>query len=158
MIVKSVGEAWEEANRIFPTDYMKDDMASKNAGYDVYWSTASGVSAWISDLGDRLEVNLGNGESVNIWIEEEEPKKSVCTHVTHWNSDDWCHDDRATTQEVLQEMAKSIRENCKATGVHRNGSTSVCTTYENANLGLKYWIHDDLGRVSEIIEGREIKC
>ena len=27
--------------------------------------------AWISDLGDRLEINLENGETVNIWIDEE---------------------------------------------------------------------------------------
>ena len=43
----------------------------ENAGYDIYHSTASGVNAWISDLGDRLEVNLENGETVSIWIDEE---------------------------------------------------------------------------------------
>lgn len=69
MKVSSRQEAWREADRIFNTDYMKDDAASANAGYPVYWSTADGVNAWISDLGDRLEVNQ-DGRSVNIWIEE----------------------------------------------------------------------------------------
>ena len=71
MKVKSTQEAWRKADIIFPTDYMKDDIRSNRAGYDIYYSTAAGVAAWISDLGDRLEVNLENGETVNIWIDEE---------------------------------------------------------------------------------------
>ena len=70
MKTKSRKAAWEVADSIFNTDYMKDELRSKNAGYDIYHSTASGVNAWISDLGDRLEVNMENGETVNIWIEE----------------------------------------------------------------------------------------
>ena len=71
MKVKSKQEAWRKADIIFPTDYIKDDIRSTRAGYDIYYSTAAGVVAWISDLGDRLEVNLENGETVNIWIDEE---------------------------------------------------------------------------------------
>lgn len=74
MKARSIEEAWSMANEIFNTDYMKDDAASTNAGYPVYWSTAEGVNAWISDLGDRLEVNQ-NGKSINIWIEEEQPEE-----------------------------------------------------------------------------------
>ena len=71
MKVKSKQEAWREADIIFPTDYMKDNIRSNRAGYDIYYSTAAGVDAWISDLGDRLEVNMENGEAVNIWIDDE---------------------------------------------------------------------------------------
>ena len=70
MKVKSKQEAWRKADIIFPTDYMKDNIRSNRAGYDIYYSTAAGVDAWISDLGDRLEVNMENGETVNIWIDE----------------------------------------------------------------------------------------
>lgn len=70
--VNSVNEAWNKANEIFPTDYIHDSDCTRRAGYDVYWSTLPGCNAWISDLGDRLEVNLPNGESINIWIEEPE--------------------------------------------------------------------------------------
>lgn len=69
------------ANEIFATDYMKDEKASQNAGYPIYWSTAEGVNAWISDLGARLEVNQ-NGTSVNIWIEEEPEEKTIETEKT----------------------------------------------------------------------------
>lgn len=69
--VKSKEEAWKKVNEIFPTDYMHDSDCSHRAGYDIYWSTLPGCNAWISDLNDRLEVNLPDGSSVNIWIEEE---------------------------------------------------------------------------------------
>ena len=71
MKVKSKQEAWRKADAIFSTDYAKDDIRSNRAGYDIYHSTAAGVNAWISDLGNRLEVNMENGETVNIWIDEE---------------------------------------------------------------------------------------
>ena len=70
--VNSVREAWSKANEIFPTDYEHDTDCTRRAGYGIYWSTRPGCTAWISDLGNRLEVNLPNGESVNIWIEEPE--------------------------------------------------------------------------------------
>lgn len=72
----STEEAWRTAASIFPTDYSRDSLRSQNAGYDIYHSTADGVSAWISDLGTRLEVNLPNGETVNVWIDEEGPKET----------------------------------------------------------------------------------
>lgn len=62
--------AWTIANEVFPTDYMKNEIRSKRAGYDIYESTAEGVNAWISDLGDRLEVNLDNGTTITIWIKD----------------------------------------------------------------------------------------
>lgn len=71
MTVNSRKEAWKKADTIFTTDYMKDEVRSKRAGYDVYYSTADGVNAWISDLTDRLEINLESGETINIWINEE---------------------------------------------------------------------------------------
>lgn len=62
--------AWAIANEVFPTDYMKNEARSQRAGYDIYESTAEGILAWISDLGDRLEVNLENGTTITIWINE----------------------------------------------------------------------------------------
>ena len=69
MTVRTVKEAWEKANEIFPTDYEKSNERSGRAGYDIYESTLEGCNSWISDLENRLEVNLENGESVNIWID-----------------------------------------------------------------------------------------
>ena len=71
MKVNSREQAWIEADKLFPTDYIKDAEKSVAAGYDIYYSTCEGVNAWISDLEDRLEINLATGETVNIWIEEE---------------------------------------------------------------------------------------
>ena len=40
MVVKTTAEAWEAANKMFPTDYEKDEGSSQRAGYPVYRSTA----------------------------------------------------------------------------------------------------------------------
>ncbi len=77
MTVRSRKEAWEAANKIFPTDYEPDTRASQNAGYPIYWSTASGVNAWISDLNTALEVNLPDGRSIMINIDT--------TPIWDWN-------------------------------------------------------------------------
>lgn len=69
MTVTSIKAAWAEADKIFPTDYKHDAYRSEQAGCPIYRSTADGTNAWISDLGNRLEVNLPDGESVNIWID-----------------------------------------------------------------------------------------
>lgn len=87
MTVNSRQAAWAEADRLFPTDYMKDDIASKNAGHDVYYSTSDSDHSWISDLGERLELNICSKrgvESINIWIEEE-PEIEV---EDRWSSED----------------------------------------------------------------------
>lgn len=72
MKVGNMEKAWEEANKIFPYDYEKDEEGSLKAGYSIYRSTASEhPQNWISDLGNRLEINLENGSSTNIWIEDQ---------------------------------------------------------------------------------------
>ena len=72
MKVTNVKDAWEKADELFPTDYVKDEAKSSRAGYDIYTSTADGCNDYICDLGDRLEINYcETGKTVNIWIEEE---------------------------------------------------------------------------------------
>lgn len=78
--VSSTKEAWELANRLFPTDYEKDEEMSRRAGYLIYHSTADGVNAWISDLNNRLELNYSNGESENIWIVQDEGNYSKLSY------------------------------------------------------------------------------
>ena len=69
--VNSKREAWNMVNAIFPTDYAKDEFSSERAGYPVYRSTAEGhFYDYICDLGDRLEVNLSGGTTVNIWFSQ----------------------------------------------------------------------------------------
>lgn len=61
-------QAWEIADSIFPTDYLKNDKYSNIAGYEIYTSTLKGNNSWISDLGCRLEVNIENQNSIVIWF------------------------------------------------------------------------------------------
>jgi hypothetical protein len=67
-------DAFKEVNLIFPTDYEKDYSSSERAGYDIYRHRELNYYNWISDLGNRLEVNLhsnSKNETINIWIEPE---------------------------------------------------------------------------------------
>lgn len=73
--------------------------------------------------------------------------------MDHWYSDEWCRDHHARTQEQLQEIAGKIRKSCKVTEIVDNGF-NICTVYENKNLGVKYWIKDSFGHISEIDEAR----
>lgn len=74
--VNSVAEAWQVANTYFPGDYEKDDQSSARAGYPVFRSTGDWY-LYVCDLCTRLEVNLSNGDTVNIWIDDDEPAADV---------------------------------------------------------------------------------
>ena len=68
--VGSVAEAWQVAGSYFPGDYEKDDRASACAGYPIYRSP-SDWALYVCDLCTRLEVNLSNGDTVNVWIDDD---------------------------------------------------------------------------------------
>lgn len=81
MKVNSREEAWRQADRFFPTDYVKNEAASANAGYPIYQSTSDSEEyrfAQIADLNTRLEVNDGI-QTINIWIEGEETNTMTAT-------------------------------------------------------------------------------
>ena len=74
--VNSVSAAWAKVNEVFPTDYNKDENSSARAGYPVFRSSVEYYN-YICDLGNRLEVNLESGETVNIWIDEAEEMEAA---------------------------------------------------------------------------------
>ena len=87
MKVANMKAAWEAVNKIFPTDYIKDESSSKNAGYPIYRSTLDATATekyqpWycqIADLSTRLEVTVTYAdwrqEVTNIWIIPDEPER-----------------------------------------------------------------------------------
>ena len=64
-------QALRQAETILGTGFTYDSKKSENAGYPIYVSTMEGNNGWISDLGTRLEVNLHNGTSINVWIDDD---------------------------------------------------------------------------------------
>lgn len=66
----SVREAWEKAREMIPS-VTKTEAGSARAGYSIYASDTD-PREWISDLGDRLEINLKDGTTVNVWIDPQE--------------------------------------------------------------------------------------
>lgn len=79
MTVTTKEQAWAEVNRLFPTDYEKDEAASLRAGYDIYRHPTLNYYTRICDLGCRLEVLTGEyGETVtNIWIVSEPEQETT---------------------------------------------------------------------------------
>ena len=102
MTVTSIRDAWAEVQKIFPTRYEHDANRSERAGYPIYYSTAADVNAWISDLGNRLEVNLPDGKSVNIWIQA--PAEAATSDSTKDTEDSG-----SATKEERRETAKRIQ-------------------------------------------------
>lgn len=76
--VKTREQAWNIANRLFPTDYERDADSSSRAGYPIYETTATDedhAGFHISDLNTSLELNMGV-ETIRINIEPEEADES----------------------------------------------------------------------------------
>ena len=143
MTVTSIRNAWAEVQKIFPTDYEHDTSRSERAGYPIYYSTAAGVNAWISDLGNRLEVNLPDGQSVNIWIEA--PVEAAATAS---DSTDEKEDNGSATKEERRATAK------------RNQRPTYCYTKEYVHeLDNKKREDAAVKKMQDAAtEGGEIKC
>lgn len=169
MTVISIQTAWERAKALFPGDFAKDEARSANVGYPIYHSTMDGVNAWISDLGNRLEVNLPNGSSFNIWIEKPKPAVSHgCVEVTHYENCTWARN--GLRPDELRRLAKKIFAAGKITSVfhHTYGTNDPVVTHgaewgtvlsgtaaytvECDGLPIKYDIHMNGFEVTEIIE------
>lgn len=72
---KSIQEAWDIVNTIFPTDYDENIQSSERAGYPIYRSTIEHYD-YICDLGCRLEINLKDGnKTINVWVVNEAEEK-----------------------------------------------------------------------------------
>lgn len=72
MKARNYNEAWEIV-RALTEGVTLDEKSSERAGYKIYRS-ADEYYTYVCDLGDRLEVNLANGKTLNIWIENEAEK------------------------------------------------------------------------------------
>lgn len=131
MTAESIKKAWTIVNDIFPTDYIKDEMSSERAGYPIYVSTADGEPAWISDLGNRLEVNLSNGGTLNIWIEEKSQ---------------FSEEQIATALDIIDEAIYQIDDKI-------NGKLAAVTGIEDA----KNVLYDAYKAIAEILKDQHPK-
>lgn len=150
MTVTTIKDAWTAANEIFPTDYEQDANRSKRAGYPIYFSTAAGVNAWISDLGNRLEVNLPDGRSVNIWIEApaQEPEETTEEAGSEANMEERVAVARRVrhltyfyTEEYVKELDNKKREDAAVKEMQANPSGEikimVLTAEQNAKVMME---------------------
>jgi hypothetical protein len=71
---KSDYDAWKWIHEMFPgTQWYLDHESSERAGYKIYRDIEEFYN-YVCELGDRVEVNLKEGNrTINLWIEKEEP-------------------------------------------------------------------------------------
>lgn len=153
-------EAWKIADEIFPTDYIKNERASIAAGYNIYESTLPECNAWISDLGNRLEINLPNGKSVNIWIEAETPTEaektpaehaettitleSITTHTATGNETTTTREARVTlsdetTLKNIAQFERDARRLIKSARAAKNRGDAVTVILTKAKYTFRTW-------------------
>lgn len=166
MKVATVKEAWEAADKMFPTDYQKDEESSQRAGYPIYRSTADDhYSFYICDLNDRLEVNM-DGKSINIWIQpDSESKEKAYTKMVYYR------EKNGNSQHALQLLAADILKYGKIVDKYYHVSQqffpdgtemaietgTCCIQALNEITGNQYWVHFSGCRVTEIIESRRVR-
>ena len=75
---KSEFDAWNWIHEMFPgTQWYLDHESSERAGYRTYRDTEEFYN-YVCELGDRLEVNLKEGNStINLWIEDDSDNGSI---------------------------------------------------------------------------------
>lgn len=117
--------AWQEANKLFPTDYEYEAWSTQRAGYPIYRSTVKDVNAWISDLNCRLEVNV-------------EQKDHSITSTNVWVDYDWVEDDAYGTFMSREEYGKLW-----------GAKNELWYGWQ-----FKQWIHEQFGFEESLIELR----
>lgn len=81
--VTSTNEAWGLATEVFGVSCSIDQTATDIAGYKIFRGNTD-AACWISDLGNRLELNMSDGSTINIWIDQ---KKYTAEEVRNMISD-----------------------------------------------------------------------
>ena len=102
IVAKSMEEAWDIANRMFPTDYLASPFYSERAGYPVYTTTSDDEKFndfHINDLGCRLELCMG-AKTVNVWVEEEEEGSEVIITLKNGHKDKYTRRENAVVNFV----------------------------------------------------------
>ena len=137
MIVNSIEKAWETVNEIFPTDYAKDENSSARAGYPVFRSTAEDhYYDYICDLGNRLEVNLSDGRTINICIQPDEPapekQPEETTKILYIGLNDKdSKRQEISTIDAFKIVSRVLREKCggatitQATGIYTHDDGTI---------------------------------
>jgi hypothetical protein len=83
---KNEFDAWKWVHEMFPgTQWYLDHESSERAGYKTYRDTEEFYN-YVCELGDRVEVNLKEGnQTINLWIEKEEPEIKPETYKIEFN-------------------------------------------------------------------------
>ena len=85
-VFKSEFDAWKWIHEMFPNkQWYLDHESSERAGYKTYRDIEEFYN-YVCELGDRVEVNLKEGNhTINLWLEKEEPEIKPETYKIEFN-------------------------------------------------------------------------
>lgn len=131
--------AWQLADKLFPTDYMKDERDSLRAGYPVFNTTSTDdkyTGFHISDLNTALELNMG-AETIRINIVDQEAEiknnfDKLLQYVSDKRKSAELHErQKYNKQKVTWMQMKNIHSiQCHRIGVAKTWKDSVITKYQ----------------------------
>lgn len=118
---KSEYDAWKRVHEMFPgTQWYLDHESSERAGYKTYRDTEEFYN-YVCELGDRLEVNLKEGNrTINLWIESD---------LAEAVDEDSNANDRAGSEKVY-----NLPFNDVEAIVLKAALTQMCSTFNNLDI------------------------
>lgn len=144
MKVKNREEAWEMADKLFPTDYVRDEILSKKEGYPVYVSTQAWKKEYqslqITDLKARLEVNDGI-QTFNIWIEEELMTATVTSITGEFQ--EYIIKNLVSVEYTASSLTIEYLEldgDTARTTIDRNGNAVIVKIHQDSEKGRSLWM------------------
>lgn len=153
MTVSSKERAWEEANKMFPTDYDKDYESSEKAGYPIYRHHELNYYNRICDLGSRLEI-IVNDVVTNIWIEEDTQEEANSNQINEMVQAGYAAKELGESISTLVEIESYQKIMLCIDGSSRNRNDTERKVYD----GLKRnetWLASDL--VASYCDNHNIK-
>lgn len=146
MKCKSYNEAWEIAKALTNGDCALDARSTEIAEYKVYRSESE-FYTYICDLGDRLEVNLANGQTVNLWIDPEAEKETEPERPEMFKNISNLQVIRAAYMFILEKWAKEEKRIEEATSEGREAPIARSRARKlNAQLQE---LHDEILRLEK---------
>lgn len=149
MKCKNYNEAWAIAKAMTNGDCTLDAQSTSVAGYKVYRSESE-FYTYICDLGDRLEVNLANGHTVNLWIEPEAEKATEPERPEMFKSISNLQVINAAYMFILEKWAKEEERIEEATSENRE--TPIAKSRARKYYAQMQELHDEILRLEKEAE------
>ena len=131
---KSEFDAWKWVHEMFPNkQWYLDHESSERAGYKTYRDTEEFYN-YVCELGDRLEVNLKEGNhTINLWIESDSPEA--------------VDEDANANERAGSEKVYNLPFNDGEAIVLKAALTQMCSSFNNIDITTGQYSNTDAAMI-----------